>query len=140
MPKDVKYIILKSSANVVANSTKITHLLIIRQRQTRRPVKCKGVQKHILHQKVLTFSINEFGIIFPLFSCQVPKNMNTATPRSLLTSIGVLGVYDLFSFNQIIFDAKKCAYGYWRFQCMQCRGVLIGHSTAHFYQVLIILK
>ena len=40
MPKDVKYNILKFSANVVANSTKITWLPIIRERQTRRPVKC----------------------------------------------------------------------------------------------------
>ena len=106
MPKDVKYIILKFSANVVANSTKITHLPIIRQRQTRRPVKCKGFQKHILCQKVLAFGINEFGIIFPLFSCQVPKNTNTAMPRSLLMSIGVLVVYGLFFFNEVPISLK----------------------------------
>ena len=106
MPKDVKYIILEFSANVVANSTKITHLPIIRQHQTCRPVKCKGVQKHILCQKVLAFGINQFGIIFLLFSCQVSKNTNTAMPRSLLTSIGILGVYGLFFFNQVPISLK----------------------------------
>ena len=96
MAKDVKYIILEFSANVVANSTKIIHLPIIREHQTRRPLKCKGVQKHILCQNVHAFSVNEFGIIFQLFSYQVPKNTNTAMPRSLLTSIGIVGVYDVF--------------------------------------------
>ena len=106
MPKDVKYIILKFLANVVANSTKITHLPIIRERQTRRPVKCKGVQKHILHQNVHAFGINEFGIIFLLFSYQVPKNTNTATPRSLLMGIGILGIYGVFFFNQVPISLK----------------------------------
>ena len=41
MPKDVKYIILEFSANVVTNGTKIISLPIIRERQTRRPEKCK---------------------------------------------------------------------------------------------------
>ena len=40
MPKDVKYNILEFSGNVVANSTKITWLPIIQERQTRRPIKC----------------------------------------------------------------------------------------------------
>ena len=77
MPKDVKYIILKFLANVVAISTKITDLLIIRKCPTCRPVECKRVQKHILHQKVYGFGINEFRITFPRFSYQVPKNTNT---------------------------------------------------------------
>ena len=106
MPKDVKYIILEFLANVVANSTKITHLPIIRERQTRRPVKCKGVQKHILHQNVHAFGVNEFRIIFPLFSYQVPKNMNTVMPRSLLMSIGVLGVYGIFFLYQVPISLK----------------------------------
>ena len=89
MPKDVKYIILEFSANVVAISTKIIDLPIIQKCQTHRPVKCKGVQKHILHQNVRVFGVNGFRIIFPWFSYQVPKNKNTETPRSSLTSIGI---------------------------------------------------
>ena len=98
MPKDV--------ANVVANSTKITHLPIIRERQTRRPVKCKGVQKHILHQNVHAFGINEFGIIFLLFSYQVPKNTNTATPRRF--TYGYWHPWHLwrFFFNQVPISLK----------------------------------
>ena len=86
MPKDVKYIILEFSANVVTNGTKIISLPIIRERQTRRPKKCKWVQNHILRQDINAFGVSEFGIIIPLFSYQGPK---IAMPRSLVTSIGV---------------------------------------------------
>ena len=68
MPKDVKYIILEFSANVVTNGTKIISLPIIRERKTRRPEKCKWVQNHILRQDVDAFGVSEFGIIIPLFS------------------------------------------------------------------------
>ena len=68
MPKDVKYIILEFSANVVTNGTKIISLPIIQESQTRRPEKCKLVQNHILRQGINAFGVNEFGIIFPWFS------------------------------------------------------------------------
>ena len=90
MPKDVKYIIIKFSANVVAISTKITCLLIIRECQTRRPIKCKGAQNHILRQDAHALVSMRSELFFPgFFSYQVPKNTNSVMPRSSLMSIGI---------------------------------------------------
>ena len=92
MPKDVKYIILEFSANVVTNGTKIISLQIIRERQTRRPEKCKWVQNHILCQDVDAFGVSEFGIIIPLFSIKGQRSRRQGVLWPVLALLCLCGV------------------------------------------------